>query len=88
MLKPDISHFSHVRALGGAVISGSSFATALASPLAAHMMDRLREPDPDLVRALLIHNADGDGFDAGKGFGTPEAAYVPWECRPGTVTLH
>jgi len=52
------------------------------------MMDGLREPDPDLVRALLIHNTDGDGFDAGKGFGTPEAAYVPWECRPGTVTLH
>lgn len=87
MLKPDISHFSHVRALGGAVISGSSFATALASPLAAHTMDRLREPDPDLVRALLIHNADGDGFDTGKGFGTPDAAYLPWECRPGTVTL-
>lgn len=87
MLKPDISHFSHVRALGGAVISGSSFATALASPLAAHTMDRLREPEPDLVRALLIHNADGDGFDAGKGFGTPDAAYLPWECRPGTVTL-
>ncbi len=87
MLKPDISHFSHVRALGGAVISGSSFATALASPLAAHTMDRLREPDPDLVRALLIHTADGDGFDTAKGFGTPDATNLPWECRPGTVTL-
>jgi hypothetical protein len=87
MLKPDTSHFSHVRALGGAVIRGSSFATALMSPLAAHTMDRLREPDPDLVRALLIHNADGDGFDTGRGFGTPDAAYLPWECRPGTVTL-
>lgn len=87
MLKPDISHFSHVRALGGAVIRGSSFATALASPLAAHTMDRLREPDPDLVRALLIHRADGDGFDAGKGFGTPDAECLPWECEPGAVTL-
>lgn len=87
MLKPDISHFSHVRALGGAIISGSSFATALASPLAAHTMDRLREPDPDLVRALLIHSADGEGFDASKGFGTPDAANLPWECCPGTVTL-
>lgn len=87
MLKPDISHFSHVRALGGAVISGSSFATALTSPLAAHTMDRLREPDPDLVRALLVHSADGEGFDVGKGFGTPDAANLPWECRPGTVTL-
>lgn len=87
MLKPDISHFSHVRALGGAVLAGSSFATALASPLAAHTMDRLREPDPDLVRALLIHSADGDSFDTGMGFGTPDAINLPWECRPGTVTL-
>jgi hypothetical protein len=87
LLKPDISHFSHVRALGGAVISGSSFATALASPLAAHTMDRLREPDPDLVRALLIHNSDGERHESGRGFGTPDAEQLPWECRPGTVTL-
>lgn len=87
MLKPDISHFSHVRALGGAVIRGSSFATALASPLAAHTMDRLREPDPDLVRALLIHGTDGDGYDTAKGFGTPDVEHLPWECRPGSVTL-
>lgn len=87
MLKPDISHFSHVRALGGDLIKGSSFATALASPLAAHTMERLREPDPDLVRALLIHCADGDGFDTAKGFGTPDTQFLPWECRPGTVTL-
>jgi hypothetical protein len=86
MLKPDISHFSHVRALGGAVISGSSFATALASPRAAHTMNR-RNPDPDLVRALLIHYADGDSFDTAKGFGTPDVDFLPWECRPGTVTL-
>jgi hypothetical protein len=87
MLKPDISHFSHVRALGGAVISGSSFATALASPLAAHTMERLRDPDPDLVRALLVHYADGDGYATSTGFGTPDVDYLPWECRPGTVTL-
>ena len=87
MLKPDVSHFSHVRALGGAVIAGSSFATALASPLAAHTMDRLREPDPDLVRALLIHSSDGQGHDIARGFGTPDAMQLPWECRPGTVTL-
>lgn len=35
MLKPDLSYFSHVRAVGGAIIRGSSFATALSSPLAA-----------------------------------------------------
>ena len=87
MLKPDVSNFSHVRALGGAVIAGSSFATALTSPLAAHTMDRLREPDPDLVRALLIHSADGQRHDLHRGFGTPDPAQLPWECRPGTVTL-
>jgi len=87
MLKPDVSQFSHVRALGGAVIAGSSFATALISPLAAHAMDRLREPDPDLVRALLIHSADGQRHDIGRGFGTPDPRLLPWECRPGTVTL-
>ena len=88
LLKPDIAHFSHVRALGGAVVKGSSFATALASPLAAHTIDRLRDPTPDLVKALLIHRTDGDGFDPALGFGTTDLVTLPWECRPGTVTLH
>ena len=87
MLKPDVSHFSHVRALGGAIISGSSFATALTSPLAAHTMERLRHPNPDLVRALLIHGADGGAYDPATGFGTPDLVTLPWECQPGTVTL-
>ena len=87
LLKPDVSHFSNVRALGGTVQQGSSFATALASPLAAHTLARLREPDPDLAKALLIHTTDGDGFDASLGFGTPKAEILPWECVPGSVTL-
>ncbi|AVT76301.1 hypothetical protein RPPS3_22380 [Rhodopseudomonas palustris] len=87
MLKPDLSHFSHVRALGGTVISGSSFSTALTSPLAAHTMQRVREPSPDLVKALLLHNSDGEIFDPSLGFGTPMAETMPWECRPGFVTL-
>lgn len=87
MLKPDMSHFSHVRALGGALIQGSSFSTALSSPLAAHTMARLRDASPDLVKALLLHNTDGEGFDPALGFGTPAAASLPWECRPGFVTL-
>lgn len=87
MLKPDLSHFSHVRALGGSVISGSSFSTALTSPLAAHTMQRVREPSPDLVKALLLHNSDGETFDPSLGFGTPTADSLPWECRPGFVTL-
>ncbi len=87
MLKPELSHFSHVRALGGALIKGSSFATALTSPLAAHTMARLRDASPDLVKALLLHNADGHTFDPSRGFGTPDASALPWECRPGFVTL-
>lgn len=87
MLKPDLSHFSHVRALGGVVIRGSSFATSLTSPLAAHTMERVREASPDLVKALLLHNSDGVNFDPALGFGTPTAGSLPWECRPGFVTL-
>lgn len=87
MLKPDLSHFSHVRALGGVVIRGSSFATSLTSPLAAHAMERVREATPDLVKALLLHNSDGVNFDPALGFGTPTAGSLPWECRPGFVTL-
>lgn len=87
MLKPDLSHFSHVRALGGVFIRGSSFATSLTSPLAAHTMERVREASPDLVKALLLHNSDGMNFDPALGFGTPTSASLPWECRPGFVTL-
>lgn len=87
MLKPDLSYFSHVRALGGVVIRGSSFATSLTSPLAAHTMERVREASPDLVKALLLHNSDGMNFDPALGFGTPTATSLPWECKPGFVTL-
>lgn len=87
MLKPDLSHFSHVRALGGVVIRGSSFATSLTSPLAAHTMERVLDGSPDLVKALLLHNSDGVNFDPALGFGTPAAESLPWECRPGFVTL-
>jgi hypothetical protein len=87
MLKPDLSHFSHVRALGGVLITGSSFSTALTSPLAAHTMARLRDPSPDLVKALMLHNIQGDGFDPTFGFGSPVPSALPWECKPGVVTL-
>ena len=87
MLKPDLSHFSEVRVIGGKVTQGSSFATALTSPLAAHTMARLRDASPDLVKALLLHNADRDAFDSKLGFGTPAVDPLPWECRPGFVTL-
>ena len=87
MLKPDLSHFSKVRALGGTIVQGSSFATSLTSPLAAHTMTRVRESSPDLVKALLIHNSDGAAFHPARGFGSPTAMSAPWECRPGFVTL-
>jgi hypothetical protein len=87
MLKPDVAHFSHVRALGGSLHQGSSFSAALVSPLAAHTLANLREADPDLAKALLIHTTDGEGFDPAIGFGTPRAASLPWECTAGSVTL-
>jgi hypothetical protein len=86
MLKPELSHFSHVRVLGGLTTKGSSFSTALMSPLAAHAMERLREPSPDLVKALPLHRADGDAFDPAIGFGSPGEPF-PWECPAGFVTL-
>ena len=88
LLKPDTAHFSKVRALGGSIEEGSSFAAALTAPLAAHTMHRLREPTPDLAKALIIHQA-GDGiFSANTGWGNPSTETLPWECRPGAVTFH
>lgn len=86
MLKPDLSHFSNVRVLGGLLTQGSSFATALTSPLAAHTAQRLRDPKPDLVKGLLLHRADGLGHDTAFGFGAPGPT-LPWDCAPGYVTL-
>lgn len=88
LLKPDTAHFSHVRALGGGIEQGSSFATALTAPLAAHTMHRLRGPTPDLVKALIIHHADGGAFSNSTGWGNPSTQTLPWECRPGAVTFH
>lgn len=87
MLKPDLTHFSKVRVIGGTVAEGTSFSTALTSPVAAHTMARLRDASPDLVKALLLHNSDRDAFDAKLGLGTPAVDPLPWECRPGFVTL-
>jgi hypothetical protein len=49
-------------------------------------MGRLRDPLPDLVKALLLHRADGDGFDPALGFGSP-CESMPWECPAGFGTL-
>lgn len=87
MLKPDVSNFSNVQAIGGAAVSGSSFATGLTSALAAHTMMRLSDPSPDMVRALLIHNTQGDRFSPAKGFGSVAQRVPPWECDSSTATL-
>jgi hypothetical protein len=86
MLKPEVSHFSHVRVLGGLVTAGSSFSAALTSPVAAHTIERLRDRCPDLAKALLLHSASEGRYDSALGFGSPGAT-MPWETPAGTVTL-
>jgi len=43
--------------LGGVTKPGSSYATPLVSSLAAHAFAALRDPTPDLVKALCINAA-------------------------------
>ena len=87
MLKPDVSWFSTLRMIGGVTASGSSYATPLVSALAAHTFANLKEPSPDLVRALLINVAEQEEHAPRLGWGTPYHGYLPWNCAPGTVTL-
>lgn len=87
MLKPDVSWFSRLRMLGGVLGTGSSYATPLVSSLAAHTFDALRDPTPDLVKALLLNIAELDGHDPALGWGTPYQNHMPWSCAPGSVTL-
>lgn len=87
MLKPDISWFSELRMIGGVVNAASSYPTALVSSLAAHAFANLREPTPDLVKALLINASEGTQHDAKLGWGTPYHGTLPWTCKPGSVTL-
>ena len=87
MLKPDVSWYSTVRVLGGDVVTATSYATPLVSSLAAHTFHNLKDPTPDLVRALLLNRTDFEGFEAHRGWGSPDGARLPWNCEPGTVTL-
>jgi len=87
MLKPDVSWFSELRVIGGAVAKGSSFPTAVVSSLAAHTFANLKEPTPDLVKALLINATERYEHDPALGWGTPYQGHLPWACSPGTVTL-
>jgi hypothetical protein len=87
MLKPDLSWFSRLRMIGGVVGTGSSYPTPLVSSLAAHTYANLREPSPDLVKALLINTGERNEHDARLGWGTPYRGYMPWSCADGSVTL-
>jgi hypothetical protein len=87
MMKPDLSWFSELRMNGGITDTGSSYATPLVSSLAAHTFASLREPSPDLVKALLINAAERDEHHPKLGWGTPYGGNAPWECSEGSVTL-
>lgn len=87
MLKPDLSWFSTLRMIGGTIHTGSSYSSAITSSLAAHTQANLRDPSPDLVKALLINASEQDAHDARLGWGTPYHGHLPWVCQPGSVTL-
>ncbi|HHH8642873.1 TPA: S8 family serine peptidase [Klebsiella pneumoniae] len=89
MKKPELSWFSKLRMLGGDVKTGTSFSAPLISSIAAHTFKNLKEPTPDLVKALLINKAEGIEHDLGLGWGSPwrKGSSMPWMCEDGTVTL-
>jgi Subtilase family len=86
-LVPHVTSFSPMRLLGGGVRLGTSFPTGSISALAAHTFENLRDPTPDLVRALIINQTDLAAYDTKLGWGTPSHEVMPWNCAPGTVTL-
>lgn len=87
MQKPDLANFSELRFIGGVTSRGSSYATAVTSPLAAHTLARLKEQEPDLARAVLLHATQGRSHDHETGWGSPYNGHLPWECPPGTATF-
>lgn len=88
LMKPEVSWFSTLRGLGGNLETGSSYATAIVSAVAAHTFHQLKAPTPDLVKALLINTADGSEHNNRLGWGSPcLKSPTPWECPDGSVTL-
>ena len=39
------------------------------------------------MRALILNQTDLDEYDQKRGWGTPDPIHMPWNCRPGMVTL-
>ncbi|EKP4475190.1 S8 family serine peptidase [Cronobacter dublinensis] len=89
MKKPELSWFSKLRMLGGDIKTGTSFSAPLISSIAAHTFNNLKEPTPDLVKALLINKSESMEHDLGLGWGSPwrKGSSMPWICENGTVTL-
>ena len=87
MLKPELSWFSVVQVIGGRYGRASSYAAALVSRLAAHTWTHLRQPSPDLVKALLINASDGVRHHYRRGYGSPVVPELPWETDDSTVVL-
>jgi hypothetical protein len=86
-LVPQVTSFSPLRILGGVLSHGTSFPTGLISALAAHTFHNLKDPVPDLVRALVVNRTDLESYNNKIGWGTPSSDHMPWNCAPGTVTL-
>lgn len=88
MQKPDLSWFSHLRMIGGVCATGTSYSAPLVASLASHTFEKLKDPSPDLVKALLINRAEIESHDHSLGWGTPwEEGDYPWLCASDTVTL-
>jgi hypothetical protein len=88
MKKPELSWFSTLRTIGGGAHTGTSYSTTLVSSLAAHAFANLKDPTPDLVRAILLNSAELEMHDDSLGWGTPWSdENLPWVCQDGTVTL-
>lgn len=87
ILKPEISSYSTLRLLGGMKSTATSWSAPIISTLAAHTFENLREPDPDLVRALIINKTDLNEYCPARGWGTPDPDDLPWTCQSNSVTL-
>ncbi|GLI95227.1 S8 family serine peptidase [Methylocystis echinoides] len=87
MLKPELSWFSNHGLPDGSVLVGSSYAAPLVSRLAAHTWRHLKDPNPDLVKAILIGAGDLGAFHHELGFGSPITHAAPWESPQGSVVL-
>lgn len=89
MKKPELSWFSTLRMIGGTTSTGTSYSTPLISSVAAHSFRNLKDPNPDLVKALLINKSERHVHDSRLGWGSPWSSddSLPWLCEDGTVTL-